>query len=407
MIVKLAWKNIWRNRVRSLVVIGSIIVGVWALLFLLSFVRGQVNNYVSNVIESQTSHIQIHQSQFSEDLEMKYLINQTEEIEKMLEDNPDVKTYSSRVLVNGMLSSAKGVQGVVAKGIVPEKEIATVGLNDKLVEGQFFNAPGRNPIVISRRMADKLNVKMKSKIVLTFQDVEGDLTSAAFRVVGIYDTRSKPNDELYVYVLAEDIRKLTEIADHQAHEIAIVLNDINLANTKAQEWSNQLARDDVVVETYKELSPDLELFNSQIKINMIVMTVIFMLALVFGIINTMLMAVLERMRELGMLMAIGMNKMKVFGLVVWETIFVGLLGAPLGMVFAYFTVRHYHEVGINLSRFSKGLESYGMSEIVRPFLDSSAYYFVAIAVAVTAVLSSVYPALKAIKLKPVEAIRKI
>lgn len=137
------------------------------------------------------------------------------------------------------------------------------------------------------------------------------------------------------------------------------------------------------------------------------MTFIFMLALIFGIINTMLMAVLERMKELGMLMAIGMNKIKVFVMIVVETILLALIGGPIGMLLAWLTVAYTSRTGIDLSNFAKGLEGFGMSTFVKPSLLTSSYIIVAVAIMITAVLASIYPARKATKLKPVDALRAI
>ena len=140
---------------------------------------------------------------------------------------------------------------------------------------------------------------------------------------------------------------------------------------------------------------------------MTVMIVIFMLALIFGIINTMLMAVLERMRELGMLMAIGMNKMKVFLMVCIETLMISVIGAPVGIFLGFLTIKYLNHRGISLARWSSALEEFGLSDLVRPVLDTSNYLLVALAVVITGLLASIYPSLKAIRLRPVEALRKV
>jgi putative ABC transport system permease protein len=178
---------------------------------------------------------------------------------------------------------------------------------------------------------------------------------------------------------------------------------------QTDQLTNQLkdAHPELLVESYKEVAPDLELFNNQIKVNIMIMTSIFMLALIFGIINTMLMAVLERIKELGMLMAIGMNKLKIFFMIMLETIFISVLGAPIGMGLGYVTIWYLHYSGINLSRWSRALEEFGMDDIIRPVLDPSVYGIVALSVIATALLAAIYPSLKAIRLKPVEALRKI
>jgi ABC-type lipoprotein release transport system permease subunit len=213
------------------------------------------------------------------------------------------------------------------------------------------------------------------------------------------------SDELYVYAQIDDLRRLTDVPLTGAHEIAMLVHDFDQTDIVAAGLQQNLPQ--WKVETYKQISPDLELFNSQIRINMIIMTVIFMLALIFGIINTMLMAVLERMKELGMLMAVGMNKLKVFTMVVLETIFIALIGAPIGMLLGHFTTVYLNRVGIDLSRWSKALEEFGMSDTVRPNLNTETFLTIVVAVVITAILASIYPALKAIRLKPVEALRKI
>lgn len=135
---------------------------------------------------------------------------------------------------------------------------------------------------------------------------------------------------------------------------------------------------------------------------------IFMLALIFGIINTMLMAVLERVRELGMLMAVGMNKIKIFFMIVLETILLAVLGAPIGLAVGYFVTSYFNKTGINLFFFGQdSMEQFGMSTFIYPTVESQEYLNLALAVMITAVLASIYPAIKAIRLNPVESIRKV
>lgn len=405
MLPKIAWRNIWRSRTRSMVVIGSVVIGIWALIFLLGFFRGQVDNYVSNIIENETSHIQIHDSLFKTDFEVRLFMPEASKMVEELEADPDIKAVTSRLLVNGMLSSSAAVQGVMVKGVDMEQEIRVTRISDKIIEGTSFDPEKRNQILISERMAEKLKVGVRSKVVLTFQNIHGDISTGAFRISGIYKTSNRTSDELYVYTQISDMRRLTEVPPTGSHEIAMLVNNFAETDTIASDLSKKFSP--WKVETYKQISPDLELFNSQIRINMIIMTVIFMLALIFGIINTMLMAVLERIKELGMLMAVGMNKMRVFFMVVLETIFIALIGAPIGMLLGYITTVYLHRVGIDLSNWSKALEEFGMSDIIRPTLTSETFFTIVVAVIITAILASIYPALKAIRLKPVEALRKI
>jgi len=134
---------------------------------------------------------------------------------------------------------------------------------------------------------------------------------------------------------------------------------------------------------------------------------IILMALMFGIVNTMLMAVLERQRELGMLMAIGMNRIRIFAMVMLETIWVALVGGPLGLLLGHMTIRYFGAHGVNLSQYSEALSMYGFSNVIYFQLDQKYYWPVLLMTIGVAVVSAVYPAIKAVRLEPTQAIRKI
>lgn len=410
MIPILAWRNIWRSRTRTLVVIGAIAMGVWAALFMSGFATGMMNSYVDNAIEQVVSHIQIHHPEFEQDKDVKYRIPDPEALQATLAADPDVQAVSIRSLSNGMIASSQMTRGVEVNGVVPEMEKNIRGLDQLVVAGEYFGESRGNQILIGRRLAEKLKVDVRKKIVLTFQDLDGNITSAAFRIVGLYKTQNKPFDESQVFVERSDLNRLLTANGKEdstliAHEVAVLLHNIDLVNSTANRW--KAAFPDLDVATYREISPDLQLYEGQIKnVSLIYLTVI-MLALLFGIINTMLMAVLERYRELGMLMAIGMNKFKVFGMIVLETLMLCLVAAPFGLLLGWATISYLGNRGLDLSAYSESIEQYGMSQIVYLGVDPIVYWQVPIGVALTALIASIYPALKAIRLRPVEAIRKI
>lgn len=404
MLFKIAWRNIWRSRIRSVVVIGAIMVGVWSVIFLISFSTGSVKSYINNSIRNELSHLQIHHPEYPKDRDVQYVLPHADETFRDISGRAEVQAACRRSVAFGMISSSKGARGVRIKGIEPDEESAVTHIDTKLVEGQYLDGAMKNPLLISERIAERLHVKLRSKLVLTFQDLKGDITAGAFRVAGIYDTGNNVVDELNVFVRRQDLNRL--LGDSTiSHEIAVFLHNPDQVNTTFEYL--RATQPDLLTRTYKELSPEVELFESQIAVSATIFTIIVMLALIFGIINTMLMAVLERYRELGMLMAIGMNKVKIFLMIMIETILLGLVSAPLGLGLGYLTVRWLSKTGINLSIYSEGMQEFGMSQIVYPDLHPQFYWQLAIAVAATAILASIYPALKAIRLKPVEAIRKI
>lgn len=405
MIIKIAWRNIWRSKLRSFTVMGAVIVGVWALIFLLSFTAGFINAYINSAIENELSHLQLHHPDFKEDQEVVYNLQEATAIATTLNQLEGVAAHTARSLNNGMLATSKGSRGIQIRGIQPSKEAKVTQLKEKIVAGNYFGTSNKsNPIIISQRLAEKLDLKIKSKVVLTFQQADGELTSAAFKVIGLYETGNALFEEMMVFVEQKDLSRLLG-ADNLVHEIAVLLEDVQQLDSIQQQLTQQFPT--ALVESYKQISPDVNLYESQMAVSTYLIVFIVMLALIFGIINTMLMAVLERTRELGMLMAVGMKRQQVFGMVVLETLFLALVAAPIGLFLGYLMVSYYGYNGLDLSAYAAGMDKFGMSDKVYLTLDVASFFIVTIAVAITAILASLYPALKATRLKPVEAMRHL
>ena len=404
MIFKIAWNNIWRNPTRSIILIVAVAIGVWSLVFLMGWVQGIVEGFVDQSINHRLSHIQIHESGFREEQEVKYFFDETPVRQKVLEAQPEA-LICSRVISNAMISSARNNRAVSAMGIIPSKESEVTDISSFIKEGSYLKDGDGRGIILSRDLAEKLKVKLRSKVVLNFQNVEGDIVASSYRVKGLYETGDIKIDDFKAFVDQSSLRSLLGLPENAVHEMAILMPSLDEVSLVQQKLRAQMS--DLDVETYNQISPEVELYSSQININMIVMTTIFMLALIFGIINTMLMAVLERVRELGMLMAIGMNKLRVFLMIIYETVMVSMIGVPIGLLVGYLTIIWLKDKGIDLSNWSEGLKQFGISQIVKPDLDAKYYLWIGLAVAITALLGAIYPSLKAIRLKPVEAMRKI
>ena len=394
--------------------ISAVVIGIWAAISLSGFATGMIKSYVNNAVQNIISHIQVHQPEFLEEYDVEYYLPDAPAVEQVIRSEPGVKAVSVRSLSSAMISSAKGARGVRIKGIVPEDEAQVNALNENVKEGEYLSAEGKNAILVSVDLAKKLNVKVRSKVVLTFQGLDGEITAAAFRIVGLFDTGNNPFDEAYVFVRREDLNRLLEPIDgHKygvapgalAHEIALMVDDVRSVDAVAARLREKLPGLDV--ETYRQLSPDLDLYEGQMTSISILYLTIILLALVFGIINTMLMAVLERIKELGMLMAIGMNKFRVFIMIVFETILLGLVAMPIGLLLGYLTISYVQSHGIDLSTYANALEDYGLSAVIYFEIEPVVYWQVAVGVFLTAILASIYPAWKAIKLRPVEALHKI
>jgi ABC-type lipoprotein release transport system permease subunit len=405
MIVQIAWRNIWRNKMRSFVVIGSVILGIWAGIFILAFSWGLYQSNIHDSVYKQLSHIQIHHPSFRVENDPKFSISGTDKILDSLHSDKRILSASSRVISTGMITSPTTASGVKILGIYPSSEEKQTGLDENVINGNYFGSGKDNEILIGEKLAKKLKVKIRSKVILTFVKIDSEMISAAFRIGGIYRSKNTSLDEVNVFVLKDHLRDLLYLKPTESNEIAILLkNEEDLKTVK--NYSAGLVPK-AKVEDWKELSPELGLLIESFNMYTYLITGIILLALIFGIINTMLMSVLERVRELGMLMSIGLNKRKLFSMIMLETLFLTLIGCPIGLLMGWLSIEFFGEYGINMSMFSEGLSSYGFSTVIYPALDNEKYVIVAVMCLITSLLAAIYPAYIALQLNPAEAIRKI
>ena len=222
-----------------------------------------------------------------------------------------------------------------------------------------------------------------------------------FRVVGIYKTTNGMFDQMNAFARNSDLLHLTELKPDQCHEISILCKNELVVDSVVTEIKK--AYPQFNVKNWKQIQPENGMMASMMDMYNIVFMALIMFALGFGIVNTMLMTVLERVKELGMLMAIGMNKRKVFVMLLFETIYLCLTGGIIGMILGYCIISASAS-GISLEMFAEGFESMGYVSVIYPFIESWFYIQVTILVVCTGVVASLYPARKAIKLKPAEAL---
>ena len=402
---KIAWRNIWRNKLRSSVVISAITVGLFGGLAATGIMKGMVVNMLKTSIETRISNIQLHHKSFLADKEVKFFIENSSEIIDEINQNDKVIAACQRSKSFGMASTASKGLGVMINGIEPEKEKLVTKIYTKQIDslGTYFKSDKRNRILISQRLAKKLNVKIKSKIVITFQDYDGNLTGSPFKVEGIYKTQHSQFDEMNVFVKISDLDRLLNLPKNVSHEIAVLLH--NNDDTPIVIDEIRKAQSDIDVQAWYKIEPYLEMASSMTRFMLLIFMSIILLALGFAIVNTMLMVVLERTKELGMIMAIGMNRKKVFQMIMFETTMLTIVGGAFGIIITLVFTWYYGNVGISIASVGEGFEAVGYSSTMYPFLELSDYIEVIILVMITGVIASIFPTIRALKMKPAEAVR--
>lgn len=404
MIFIMAWRNIWRNKMRSIVIMLSVAIGLLAGISILALYKGMMQSRIRTVIDAEITHLQIHHKEFKQDYDPVYTLPAGDSIIKIIRSLNTTKLAAPRTITQGMLATATGSAGVQINGIEPLIEYEASQLKKKMVEGEGFHPGKKNEIVIGKKLAGKMKLTLGAKLVLTFTDTSAAIVSSAFRIAGIYQSANVPLDELNVYINMKALNELLQIGN-SFHEIAILLrNDDDVDAVKLQ-----LAQmfPGYIVESWKEISPETNLMVKTIDEYSYIIMIIILFALAFGIINTMLMSILERTREIGMMVALGTNRIRVFLLVLMETVFLTIAGTPFGIAIGLILTNYYHKNGLDLSGMGKEMmSSFGFSTIIYPSFPWEKLIMIMVLVMSAAILSCLYPAVKALRLQPVEALRR-
>lgn len=402
MILQLAWRNIWRNKSRSIVIMLSVAIGLLAGIAVLALYKGMLSGRVRTVIDSEVGHLQVHHTEFKKDYHPSFLISDSSVLTK-IRSQKEVKIFAVRTVVQGMLATATGTSGVQINGVTPVQEYIVSDLKNKIIEGEGFHDGKTNELIMGGKLADKIKLKKGNKVVLTFTDTADNIISSAFRISSIYRSGNAPLDETNVYVHINTLNELLS-TQNTFNEVAILLNNDEQVNLAGDELKKILPT--LSVETWNELSPETDFMVRTVDDYSYIIMIIIFIALSFGILNTMLMSVLERKKEIGMMVALGTSKIRIFILVLTETILLSLGGLPFGLLMSYLIVHHYEANGLDMSGMgNEMMASFGFNPLIYPAFPWEKLTAVIILVVATAIISSLFPALKALKLQPADALR--
>ncbi|MCK9641073.1 MAG: FtsX-like permease family protein [Prolixibacteraceae bacterium] len=408
MIWSIAWRNVWRNRSRSVVIMLAMMMGLTGGIFYNAFMMGMNDQRNRAAISNELSDFQIHHPEYLMNQEIRFVIHNPDSLCGKIASLDNLKGVSYRTKNSAMIKTATTAAGTMVNGIDPDSEKKVTNIYQNVVEGGYFDGSRRMPMLLSRKMAEKLHAKLGSKVVLSMANEKGSIVEAAFKVTGIYFTHNDLYDEANVFVVRSDLDKLLEFDGNSTSEIAVRLfKTSEIENFRKQlnlVLSRELETKKMVLQSWDELDPTLRVIDEYTIFFSYIFMGIILFALAFGIVNTMMMAVLERTREIGMLMANGMQRGNIFKMILYETLFLSITGGAAGIVVSLALVTWFSHSGIDLSIFGKGINSIGYNSVVYLYAPPELYPIVALMVTVTAMIASIYPARKALKMNPVEAL---
>lgn len=406
LLIRIAWRNLWRNPRRSAILISAIVICIFALLITLSYINGILNQMVRNSVEFHLGEMEVYKKGFYDDRDPVKHITEPEEIAAFLKTAEGVSAYAPRIEGRGLISSSYSSSGVRIVGIEPTMESAITLVERSVIEGSYLASGGDHGILIGQKMADKLKVKLGGKIVLTVQTINNELASDAYRVAGIYKTISSDFDKYMVYIPIGSARQLLEI---ESGVTSIVIRTKDTADLRELQAgiNEQFGGMDAEALTWEELEPLIaEMVRISKKWNMIFFVAIFII-LSIGIINTQNIAVYERMHEIGVVRAMGTKPLFIFSMIMLETLFLGAVGIAIGFLLSYPIILWFSIKGLSLAMFSEGLEMFGLGARIYFDIEFTDIVFSAVSIFITAFFGAFIPAWKASRLEPVKAIRYV
>lgn len=403
-LLRLAWRNLWRNHRRTLIMLLAIVLGTWAMIFMTALMRGMVSQMVADGISVLPGHVQVHHPDYRDDPSIANLIavSDTELSEGF--SSAKFSAWATRIRVPAVITSEYDSRGVTLLGVDPLQERGLTFVDYDAVEGRFLESADDNGIVIGRKLATTLNTKVGKRIVLMSQDPENEIADRGFRVVGLFDANVQAYEENYVFAGKTTTQQMLRVGD-QVSELVVLgddFRDVEAEYNKTVELIDGRAE----VKRWIELDAYLGTMLNVMDGFVLVWIIVIFLALSFGLVNTLVMAVFERVREIGLMLALGMRPINILGQIIVESLLLLAIGLAIGTALAWAAVQPMKD-GVDLSIVGEGMEMWGMSSVLYPELLLSDVILANVVVLVLGFFASLSPAWRAAQYEPIEAITKV
>ncbi len=404
----MALRNIARGWRRSLIVLLSIGVGLVGCVVVVSWTKGIAHQMADNAVRTQLAHLAVQAEGYADDPDVGRNFSDWAAIQATI-DSLEGAAASPRLRGEGLVQTARKSVLAMIVGVRATGEAGVSTVPASIVEGSFLRrgagARRLRPVVLGARMAEDLHAGIGQKVVL---HVPGEAGLGAFRVSGIYHTASSEFDKIAVFLRLDDAQSLFGVGD-RVTEVAVAVDDAVDDERRLFALRDEIAERlpaGVEVLTWQEREPRLAaMLGTMGELSWIFYVIIFV-AMAFGIANTMLMAVYERLREFGVMRSLGLSRARLMLLILGESAALTLIGTGIGLGVAFAIIARLGDVGLDLAVFSDALESYGIGTRVFPRAGWDDVVSPLLLALATGVLAAIWPGLRAIRMHPAVALRR-
>ena len=405
----IAWRNVVRNRRRSLITVLSVAIGLVALLFIWGFNDGSHNNMMANFRALMTGSFQVHQADFFDHPKLETNIaDQTVLLAAM--ESAGIETWTTRLSSFALSAGEETSTGMMLLGMDPAREPLVTTLDEKISAGRFLEPGDEFTAVLGAKGADKLGLGLGDEIVLLTQDRRGALAADKFEIVGLVKTGDPIIDQAMVIVPLESAQELL-VMEGRITDLVAQVPESDLHQIAA-ELRLVLEPEDLALMEWEEISPIIRQMVNLDNGFMYIFIGIVVLIVISGVINTVLVSMLQRTREFGVLMAMGTSTGAIGAVVLIEAIFLGLLGTAVGTAGGLGLVAWFGRTGIDLSKLMDPelveiMGEFYLDVIIFAEIDTNHLLITVLGLLAATIVSAFYPAWRAMRLEPVEAIRHV
>jgi ABC-type lipoprotein release transport system permease subunit len=402
LLITLAWRNLWRYPRRTTIILLAIALGVWSMLSFSAFMRGMMEQYVNNAIQNLIGHIQIHAPGYHDDPVIDHSMPPpNDKVLKILQQN-DIKAWAMRVRVPAVVSSERESTGITLVGIDPAQEHNLSFITETVFEGRQLTGIDDKGIILGRKLVERLETRLGKRVVVMSQHQNNEVAERGFRIIGIFDAKMEETETQFAFIGRQVAQKMLGMQD-SISEISILSEDRENLEQLRQNLQN--AAPELDVQSWQTLSPIIKIMVSVFDGFLLIWYLVVFIAMAFGLVNTLLMAVFERTREIGLVQALGMKPRWIVGQVLFESLFLLAIGLVIGNLMTWATLALTTQ-GLDFSQWAAGYEMAGLSSVIYLTLTMSDFLVSNLLVIGLGLIASFYPAWRAARYVPVEAITR-
>ena len=404
--LKLAWRNVQRNKRRTLITASAIVVGVTMMIIVNGIITGLLDRTIANSVELETGHIKVYPHGYYEKSDLlptDMYINQYPQVANVVDSVKDVLATTPRIKAGGILQTGDDSTRVIINGIDPEGDSKVRNLEKRIVEGEYFTDNNQS-IMVGSMLADRIDIEVHSEVFLNSIASDGEPVSRQCEVTAIFETGFSSYDSSMVFIPLEQAQSLLKVRSGDVTEIVVMIDNPEHISDVAASISSVLQEYDYEVLRWEQLSPELAQFAEMERSMSYLFLSIVIIVAVIGILNTMLMAVYERVKEIGVMAAFGYKRQNIISLFVLEGLIIGIIGALAGCIVGVGLIHYFSTVGIT---FTGADVVEFMEPHIYPRLSVVDVVFPCIFAVGVALVAALYPAYKASAVEPVEALRHV